>query len=359
MKETKIVSMALLAWVACLPYAYAKTNYVNNVTGSDDYDGLAAVYDGIHGPKFKIQSAIDAAEAGDTVIVAPGVYGDEQGTVPSSRAGQTVRVYIDKSITLMSSGGRNSTFIVGKRGADAAYGYGTGGITGLQVASTVATGSENPVEIIGFTFRDCYSDASGSSTYGGVVGWRASSGPVLANGTGPWVVDCTISNSAYKASGALGRVNAARTYVRDNYSDAVGVNAAQCNLVHCALAGARGQAGMIGTASQYAINCTIVNGSHNACSTSCRMYFLNTAFTALNNAACHSTAASNSVIVTKGSNGDFTDPNNLTGSTYNYSQIAAPLFDDFRPLVAVAGICANASLCGNGDAKWLAIVPEK
>jgi len=359
MKEAKIASMALLAWGACLSYAYAKTNYVNNVTGSDGYDGLAAVYDGVHGPKFKIQSAIDAAEAGDTVMVAPGVYGDEQGSVSSSRAGQTVRVYIDKSITLVSSGGRNNTFIVGKRGADATYGYGTGGVSGLQVASTVATGVDDPVEIIGFTFRNCYSDASGSGTYGGVVGWRASSGPVLADGTGPWVVDCMISNCAYKASGALGRVNAARTCVKDNYSPSVGVNAVRCNLVHCALAGYSGQVGMNGTVQQYAINCTITDGSNNPCSSECKMYFLNTVFTALNSSGVWCTAVTNCVMPLTPT-GDSSDASNLKAAEkYNYSQIASPLFGDFRPLVPVSGLCADASLCGKGDPKWLALVPEK
>ena len=339
--------------------AYAKTNYVNNVTGNDGYDGLAAVYDGVHGPKFKIQSAIDAAEAGDTVMVAPGVYGDEQGSVPASTAGQTVRVYIDKSITLQSSGGRNNTFIVGKRGADATYGYGNGGVSGLQVASTVATGVDDPVEIIGFTFRNCYSDASGSGTFGGVVGWRASSGPVLADGTGPWVVDCMISNCAYKASGALGRVNAARTYVRDCYSPSVGVTAVQCNLIHCALAGYSGNVGITGTAQQYAINCTFADGSHNPCSSSCLMYFLNTAFTALNNAGVWCTAVTNCVMPGAANKGDSSDTSNLKGPSYNYFQIAAPLFGDFRPLVPVAGLCSDASLCGKGDPKWLELVPEK
>ena len=349
-----LLSAGLLGLTAS---AYAKTNYVNNVTGSDDYDGLAAVYDGVHGPKFKIQSAIDAAETGDTVIVTPGVYGDEQGTVSSSRAGLTVRVYIDKSITLQSSGGRNNTFIVGKRGANT-DGTGTGGVTGLRVAATVATGVEDPVEIIGFTFRDCYSDASGSGTYGGVVGWRASSGPVLANGTGPWVVDCMISNCTYQVSGALGRVNAARTCVRDCTSSCVGVNAVQCNLVHCALAGYYGQAGLLGTATQYAINCTIADGSHNPCSSSCLMYFLNTAFTALNNSSVWCTAVTNCVMPTTPT-GNSSDASNLKAAKYNYSQIAAPLFGDFRPLVPVAGLCADASLCGKGDPKWLALVPEK
>ena len=110
MKMDKII-LAMFAVVAsALPlFADPQTFYVNNTVGNDDYDGLAAAYDGTHGPKLKIQSAINAADNGDTVIVAPGTYGDEQGSVPASTAGMTVRVYIDKSITLKSSGGREQT----------------------------------------------------------------------------------------------------------------------------------------------------------------------------------------------------------------------------------------------------------
>ena len=200
---------------------------------------------------------------------------DEQGSVPASTAGMTVRVYIDKSITLKSSGGREQTVIVGKRN-DTEQGWGAGAVSGIRIASTVATGADNPVEIEGFTFRDCHTDNTGK--VGGVIGWNASTGPVFETGNGPWVVDCAISNCAYQANGALGRVNAARVLVRDIYSNQTSVNAYQCNLVFCAFTGTKGQPGLIGSDAQYAINCTFANGSHNPCSSSCRMNFLNSAF---------------------------------------------------------------------------------
>jgi hypothetical protein len=38
------------------------------------YDGLAPVFDGVHGPLRSIQAAIDAAQAGDTIMVGEGTY---------------------------------------------------------------------------------------------------------------------------------------------------------------------------------------------------------------------------------------------------------------------------------------------
>jgi hypothetical protein len=50
--------------------------YVDPVAGSDQWDGLAASWDGAHGPKCTIQSAVDATlqYEGDAVILAPGAY---------------------------------------------------------------------------------------------------------------------------------------------------------------------------------------------------------------------------------------------------------------------------------------------
>ena len=357
MKMDKIILAMFVVVASALPiFATPRTFYVNNTVGNDDYDGLAAAYDGTHGPKLKIQSAINAADNGDTVIVAPGIYGDEQGSVPASTAEMTVtvRVYIDKSITLRSSGGRDETVIVGKRSNATEQGWGEGAVSGVRIASTVATGTDNPVEIEGFTFRDCFSDNTGK--IGGVIGWNGSAIPVFETGDGPWVVDCAISNCAYQANGALGRVNAARVLVRDIYSNQTSVNAYQCNLVFCAFTGTKGQPGLLGSETQYAINCTFANASHNPCSSSCKMNFLNSAFVGLASVGMWYTKAANCVLPPKSNTGDSTDENIFDG---NSPQIGSPLFGDFRPLVPTDSICPNASMCGRGNASWLELVPSK
>jgi len=48
--------------------------YVNGTTGNDSYDGQAAVWNGVHGPKRTIQAANNLAAGGDTVQLADGVY---------------------------------------------------------------------------------------------------------------------------------------------------------------------------------------------------------------------------------------------------------------------------------------------
>ena len=356
MIKSTIPALALGVLLFSLP-SFGKMLYVSNTVGNDEYDGLAAAYDGVHGPKFKIQSAIYAAEDGDTVIVAPGTYGDEQGAVSSSVAGQTVRIWIDRAITLKSSGDRTDTFIVGKRGAND-DGTGAGAVTGIQISKSVATSADNPVEIEGFTLRDCFSDATSSGSVGGVIGWQGGVKPVMSQGMGPWIVACTISNCVYNVSGAISYVNAVRTFVKNNKSSQVGVNAHYCNLVFCVLAGAQGQAGLIGSKDQYAINCTIVDSTHNPCSSSCKMNIFNTVMTASSGVTVWATKVSNCVLgaVPKECE-EATD--NLCDAKYSYNQIAAPLFNDYRPLVRHSKLCSDASLCNRGKAQLLDFVPER
>jgi len=64
---------AACAVAGCL-VALGADLYVDAACGSDSYDGLAAQYDGVHGPKATIQAAIDAAADGDVVIAAQGTY---------------------------------------------------------------------------------------------------------------------------------------------------------------------------------------------------------------------------------------------------------------------------------------------
>lgn len=66
----------LFCGLAVSTYAQ-QTIYVNGTTGDDAWDGLCEVWDGdTCGPKWSIKGGIGAAQNGDTVIVADGLYMD-------------------------------------------------------------------------------------------------------------------------------------------------------------------------------------------------------------------------------------------------------------------------------------------
>ena len=94
--------LAALWGFTLLQAASAATLYVNGASGQDSWDGLAAVNAGGHGPKATIQAALAAAAAGDTVLVAPGIY-QGQGNRDLDFAG--------KALTLKSANGPDTTTI--------------------------------------------------------------------------------------------------------------------------------------------------------------------------------------------------------------------------------------------------------
>ena len=73
----RYIILSLLFALCFIGNLQAATNYyVNDANGNDSWDGLAPIWDGVHGPKRTIQLAIDVTLAGDTVIVAEGTYSD-------------------------------------------------------------------------------------------------------------------------------------------------------------------------------------------------------------------------------------------------------------------------------------------
>jgi hypothetical protein len=159
----------------------SQTNYVNVSCTTPVYP-----YGSWTTAATNIQDAIDAAQAGYTVLVTNGVY----STGGKAMAGNlTNRVTLDKPITLLSVGGAEVTFIQGQW--DPAV---TNGPLAVRCAWLT-----NWAAISGFTLCNgaTRSDANNLLSSGGGV-WCASASALI--------IDCTLSNNsaAYQGGGVLG-----------------------------------------------------------------------------------------------------------------------------------------------------------
>jgi hypothetical protein len=155
----------------------------------------------------EIQTVVDAARAGDTVIVAEGVYDKGGRTDPD--AVLTNRVYVTNSVTIQSERGPDNTYIVGQ--ADALL---TNGPSAVRCAY-LAANSElsgfslinghtaiNPAQVTGggavlfddATLKSCVVRGNGAHGYGGGV----------CLNEGGTAVNCLVLDNAVTAPGGSG-----------------------------------------------------------------------------------------------------------------------------------------------------------
>ena len=166
-------------------YKARAVRYVDADRGRDNWDGTA---DFDHrdetigkGPKQSLQAANDAVTLGQTlVLVAPGVYSSGITNVVSSTYACKRRLYSNKSVGFIATGGAENTFIVGAPDPST-------GRLGADAVSGVQLDSQGYQYLQGFTITGCYSPA----TQGNIIQYGTA---VLLSSTA-YTLDCVISNN--------------------------------------------------------------------------------------------------------------------------------------------------------------------
>jgi len=357
MDAVKLTTSCWMAAVLALD-AVAGTVYVDNKLS--DYTG----HDGSSWQMaYKtIQEGVDAAADGDTVLVAPGTYGDDQGTRASSLSGATLttRVLLPsaKAVTVKSSEGKAKTHIVGKKGTGTA-GTGTGAVAGF-VIENVSGGKGLNSRVEGFTIREV---APSAGVRGGGISFLPNPGNRTGIASLPWVVDCVISNASASA-GILGNVNCARTWVTDITVDGNNTACGQnINAIHSVFTHCTGIA--VGNCDVIA-NCYFADFGNRVTSTSAPNKIYNTIiqFTtsqrvdAVNGYDFQDNIFNvGSLTLASGAAGTFANTLVKSGS-----QVVNLPLGDFRPLASHAFMSSDAYKAGaanHGSASWLELFPEE
>ena len=207
-------------------------------------------------------------DAGDTVLVHPGVY--DSGVVHINKKMGKTRVHLPKKTILKAVSDDVGATVI-KGGFDSSdsnsNGLGPNAVRCIFVGKIDDDGNVDGTdaadsEISGFTLCDGATLRADSTTYSGF------GGGVYSSSTKAYVVDCVISNcAAYKGGGAY-KCTSVRCLYKDNY--AYGSSSGSCgaavnggNLINCIIdgcSGGRGDANLEAVLSSCkSVNCTIVN----------------------------------------------------------------------------------------------------
>lgn len=190
-----------------------------------------------------IQTAVDAASAGDTILVTNGIY-DVGGRAVDS--GMTNRVVINKAVTVLGLNGPDVTFLVGRpcptNGAN-----GSGAVRGAYLSGGAV--------LAGFTVTNGHTLAledSGSA--------KTSGGGVYVSGDG-LVSNCVLTgNAAYYYGGGAAEALVHRSILDGNRARMGGGGADESDLYNCIL---RGNMAYGGGGANYSrlYNCTVIGNT--------------------------------------------------------------------------------------------------
>lgn len=240
-------------------FAVPKTVYVDrNVASSGDGSSWASAFK-------TIQEGVNAASETevDTVLVAPGEYGEDQGAVRVTVGDRTqlCRVNITKKLILKSRDGKKTTHIVGRRG-NGSGGNDAHGNEPVMCVLVRNASNEDAVgaTIEGFTIRD--GEMSSSL---GKVGPAGVGNPFCANYTDAYsnyfyVAYCTISNCCAQRRGAMRGGTAIGTLFVGNtaWGGNAGQSAGEIYAYNCIFTQDSGTSAMM---VYSLVNCTICNNA--------------------------------------------------------------------------------------------------
>ena len=335
LKHLFLTISATAAFALASAPAHADEWYVDAVNGDDSYDGRTA-----QTAKKRIQAAVDCADKNDTVKVAEGVYQDENAYGDSVKA----CVVITKDLTLIATGAKDKTHIVGKH-ANTTTGVGDGAVRCVYVKEGATA------RIEGFTIRDGATVAnSGDNGMGGGVVFSVHT-PTATRG---WLVDCVVSNCVAFRGGAMRYGAAIRCFFTGNNSTSYGKVASQSILYNCVVVNNIGVERLFNY-PRAIVNCTIAGNSMNDFGyTDGSHSVYNTIFLENQNDKFYSyqgkqyAVLSNCLITTSTISFDRTN-SGLCATNYTGACFVAPALGDWRPR-------SDSGAAGLGDAAHLALV---
>lgn len=178
-------------------------------------------------PYRSIQSAVDAATAGDTVKVRPGVYDADEIAGP----GETLaRVVIDKAITLESTDGKDRTFVIGQKG-NGSDGTGAGAVRCVVICNGAAA------VVKGFTLADGHASGRNNdyeASFGGCVLMTGNARDAAATAAyqanaQAFVVDSTVRDGSALRGGNVAGGNLVRCLVANGTAASSGCGSYNAN----------------------------------------------------------------------------------------------------------------------------------
>ena len=194
----------------------AATLYVDNgMLGYDGHDGTSPAL-----ALRRIQEAIDKAADGDTILVAPGIYGEDQGLGRTGSAvaasgghwwGSARILVANKSLHIKSTDGAEVTHIVGAHDSSSTFGLGDHAVRCIDVENSHSD-KENVFE--GFTLRNgATRENTNPSGRGGALHVSSDGNTPVSDKT--FLVDCVVSNCV----GAVEALALGGTFVRCRIQD--------------------------------------------------------------------------------------------------------------------------------------------